>query len=187
MDGTRGPRADHIDEIRARASEELDPALGLTAAPKVDGTVYLTHFPSYCVQISAAPDVTDPITGRKTVGRPVRAMFAEGRYVNNAKDPRKLYDSVDADGNAVKLTMRQWIDEVLQKNSRFGKPGSGADYWLATDAVRMAQAAAKASAKATLRSLAKQNPDELKQLLSELTQGEDVDVKMPAPPAAPGA
>jgi hypothetical protein len=74
---------------------------------------------------------------------------------------------------------------VLQANSRFGKPGSGADYWLAEDAQRMAQAAAKANATATLRQLARQNPEELKQLIAELSQGEATDVKMPAPPAGP--
>lgn len=171
MDGTRGPRADHIDEIRARAAEEPDIAQGLTAVPKVDGTVYLSPFPSYCVQVTAPADLTDPITGRKTIGRPIKALFQEGRYVNNAKDPK----------------VRAHIDEVLQSNSRFGLPGSGADYWLAAAAIRMTKAAAKASAMRTLRELAKQNPGELSRVLSELQQGDAADVTMPAPPRAPVA
>lgn len=187
MDGTRGPRADRIDEIRARAEEAPDVAQGLAELPKVDGTIYMSAFPAYCVQITAPADVTDPLTGRKTIGRPVKALFTEGRYVNNAKDPRKVYDSVDKDGRPIKITMREWIDEALQKNSRFGRPGSGADYWLAEDAIRMTKAAAKASAKETLRKLAQQNPDELKQFLAELQQGDDADVKMPAAPAGPAA
>ena len=168
LDGTRGPRADRLDDMRARSEETFAPSLDI---PKVDGTVNLSAFPSYCVQITAPADLTDPLTGRKTVGRPVKALFQEGRYVNNARDPK----------------VRAHIDEVMQSNSRFGKPGSGADYYLASEAMRMSQAAAKANATATLRQLAKQNPDELKQLLAELTQGSDTDVKMPAPPAGPAA
>lgn len=170
LDGTRGPRADRIDEIRARADEVPDAAFGLTAYPKVDGTVYLSPFPLYCVQITAPPDITDPLTGRKTVGRPVKALFQEGRYVNNARDPK----------------VRAHIDAVLQENSRFGRPGQGADYWLAADAVRATQAAAKAGALATLRSIAKQSPEELTKFLSELQQGDATDVTMPAVPTAPG-
>jgi hypothetical protein len=166
LDGTRGPRADRLDDMRAQSEEVFAP--DPNAVPKVDGTVYLSPFPSYCVQITAPADLVDPVTGRKTVGRPVRAQFAEGRYVNNAKDPK----------------IRKHIDEVMQSNSRFGKPGSGADYYLAEDARRMSQAAAKANATATLRALAKQNPEELKQLLADLQQGTDTDVKMPAPPSA---
>lgn len=171
MDGTRGPRADTIDAIRARADEVDDIAQGLAEVPKVDGTVYLSAFPAYCVQITAPADVTDPLTGRKTIGRPVKALFTEGRYVNNARDPK----------------VRAHIDKVMQENSRFGLPGRGADYWLAEAAIRMTKAAAKASAKQTLKQLARENPDELRQLVAELQQGEATDVVMPAPPAAPGA
>ena len=168
LDGTRGPRADRLDDMRAQSEEAFSPSLDV---PKVDGTVYLSAYPAYCVLITAPADVTDPITGRKTVGRPTKALFADGRYVNNARDPK----------------MRAYIDSVLQGNSRFGKPGSGCDFYLAEDAQRMAQAAAKANATATLRQLAKQNPAELKQLIAELEQGTDTDVVMPAVPAQPGA
>ncbi len=168
LDGTRGSRADRIDDMREQSEREFEPSIEV---PKVDGTVYLSQFPSYCVQITAPADLTDPLTGRKTVGRPVKALFQEGRYVNNARDPK----------------VRKHIDEVMQSNSRFGKPGSGCDYYLAEEAQRMSQAAAKANATATLRQLAKQNPDELKQLLAELQQGADTDVVMPAPPAGPAA
>lgn len=171
MDGTRGPRADRIDEIRARAEETPDVAQGLTEVPKVDGTVYLSAFPAYCVQITAPADVTDPLTGRKTIGRPVKALFTEGRYVNNARDPK----------------LRAHIDEVMQSNSRFGKPGSGCDYWLAEEAIRMTKAAAKANATATLKRLAQENRDEFKALIAELQQGDATDIKMPAVPNAPGA
>jgi len=169
LDGTRGPRADRLDDMRAQSEERFAP--DPTAVPRVDGTVYLSPYPSYVVQITAPADLTDPITGRKTVGRPVSAKFDNGRYVNNARDPK----------------VRKHIDEVMQSNSRFGKPGSGADYYLADEATRMAQAAAKANATATLRQLARQNPDELKQLIAELTQGTDTDVVMPAAPAGPAA
>lgn len=168
LDGTRGPRADRVDEMRAQSEETFAPSLDI---PKIDGTVYLSQYPGYMVQISAPADLVDPVTGRKTIGRPITARFSEGRYVNNARDPK----------------VRKHIDDVMQANSRFGKPGSGADYYLAAEAMRMSQAAAKANAKATLRQIAKQNPEELKQLLAELTQGSDTDVTMPAPPAGVGA
>lgn len=169
LDGTRGPRADRMDDMRAQSETVADytPA----EMPKVDGTVYLSMYPSYCVQITAPADVTDPITGRKTIGRPVKALFTEGRYVNNARDPK----------------LRAHIDEVMQSNSRFGKPGSGCDYWLAEEAIRMTKAAAKANATATLKRLAQENRDEFKALIAELQQGDATDQVMPAPPNAPGA
>lgn len=168
LDGARGSRADRVDDMRAQSEESFSPSLDV---PKIDGTVYLSQYPSYCVQVTAPADLVDPLTGRKTVGRPVKAQFQEGRYVNNARDPK----------------VRKHIDEVLQSNSRFGKPGSGCDYYLAEEAMRMSLAAAKANATSTLRQLAKQNPEELKQLLAELQQGTDTDVKMPAAPVQPTA
>ena len=181
LDGTRAPRADRLDDMRAMADAQPEMP---SAMPKVDGTVYLSPFPSYRVQISAPADLVDPVTGRKTLGRPVTALFVEGRYVNNARDPRKMYESVDKDGKPVKLTMREWIDETLQKNSRFGRPGSGSDFWLAEEAVRMTQAAAKANATATLKRLAAERPDEFKALVAEIAQGDATDQTMPAPPSA---
>lgn len=163
LDGSRGPRAERIDDIRAEV--EQDAAQGLTDVPKVDGTVYLSMYPGYMVQISAPADVTDPLTGRKTIGRPVVAKFVEGRYVNNARDKK----------------LRAYIDEEMQRKTRFGKPGTGADYWLAEDAIRMTRAAAKASALATLRSMPKEALDEF---LGELKQGDASDQTMPAAPIA---
>jgi len=120
------------------------------------------------VQVTAPADLVDPVTGRKTVGRPISARFQEGRYVNNARDPK----------------VRAHVDEVLQANSRFGKPGTGSDYWLADDAIRMTKAAAKANAAATLRALASENRAEFDALVAELSQGDATDEKMPAPAGA---
>ena len=167
LDGTRGPKADRIDDMRAGSEAAFEPSL---AIPKVDGTVYLSMYPMYRIQVTAPADITDPITGRKTIGRPTVAAFAEGRYVNNAKDPK----------------LRKHIDEVLQSNSRFGKPGSGCDFWLAEDAIRMTKAAAVANAKATLRQLAQSNPDEFREVVAAIQQGDATDEKMPAPPSGPG-
>ena len=165
LDGTRAPRADRLDDMRAMADAQPEMP---SAMPKVDGTVYLSPFPSYCVQITAPADLVDPVTGRKTVGRPVKALFQEGRYVNNARDPK----------------VRKHIDDVMQSNSRFGRPGSGSDFWLAEEAVRMTQAAAKANATATLKRLAAERPDEFKALVAEIAQGDATDQTMPAPPGA---
>lgn len=165
LDGTRAPRADRLDDMRAMADAQPEMP---SAMPKVDGTVYLSPFPSYCVQITAPADLVDPVTGRKTVGRPVKALFQEGRYVNNARDPK----------------VRKHIDDVMQSNSRFGRPGSGADFWLAEEAVRMTQAAAKANATATLKRLAAERPDEFKALVAEIAQGDATDQVMPPPGGA---
>lgn len=165
LDGTRAPRADRLDDMRAMADAQPEMP---SVMPKVDGTVYLSPFPSYCVQITAPADLVDPVTGRKTVGRPVKALFQEGRYVNNARDPK----------------VRKHIDDVMQSNSRFGRPGSGSDFWLAEEAVRMTQAAAKANATATLKRLAAERPDEFKALVAEIAQGDATDQTMPAPPSA---
>lgn len=128
----------------------------------------MSAFSSYCVLVSAPADVVDPITGRKTVQRPTKAQFKDGRYVNNAKDKK----------------LRDWIDSVLQSNTRFGKPGSGCDFWLAEDAIRMTKAAAKANATETLKRLAAENRDEFNKLVAELQQGDATDEKMPAAPVA---
>ncbi len=128
----------------------------------------MSAFSSYCVLVSAPADVVDPITGRKTVQRPTKAQFKDGRYVNNAKDKK----------------LRDWIDSVLQSNTRFGKPGSGCDFWLAEDAIRMTKAAAKANATETLKRLAAENRDEFDKLVAELQQGDATDEKMPAAPVA---
>ncbi len=128
----------------------------------------MSAFSSYCVLVSAPADVVDPITGRKTVQRPTKAQFKDGRYVNNAKDKK----------------LRDWIDSVLQSNTSFGKPGSGCDFWLAEDAIRMTKAAAKANATETLKRLAAENRDEFDKLVAELQQGDATDEKMPAAPVA---
>jgi len=166
LDGTRGPRATRFEDMRSRSEVAFDATPAVM--PKVDGTVYLSAFPGYMVQVTAPADLTDPITGRKTLGRPTKALFVEGRYVNNARDPK----------------LRAHIDEVLQGNSRFGKPGAGADYWLAEDAIRMTRAASKASALATLRSMPKET---VEQFIAELRQGDATDAVMPASPSGIGA
>lgn len=164
LDGARGPRADRFEDMREQAEATYSPA------PRVapEGTTYMSAFSSYCVLVSAPADVVDPITGRKTVQRPTKAQFKDGRYVNNAKDKK----------------LRDWIDSVLQSNTRFGKPGSGCDFWLAEDAIRMTKAAAKANATETLKRLAAENRDEFDKLVAELQQGDATDEKMPAAPVA---
>jgi len=164
LDGARGPRADRFDDMR----EQSEAAYSPTPRLAVDGTVYMSAYSGYCVLVSAPADVVDPITGRKTVGRPTKAQFKDGRYVNNAKDKK----------------LRDWIDSVLQSNTRFGKPGSGCDFWLAEDAIRMTKAAAKANATETLKRLAAENRDEFDRLVAELQQGDATDEKMPAAPVA---
>ena len=166
LDGTRGPRDTRFEDMRSQSEAAFDATPAVM--PKVDGTVYLSAFPGYMVQVTAPADLTDPITGRKTLGRPTKALFVEGRYVNNARDPK----------------LRAHIDEVLQGNSRFGKPGAGADYWLAEDAIRMTRAASKASALATLRSMPKET---VEQFIAELRQGDATDAVMPASPSGIGA
>ena len=175
LEGTRSPRSDRLDDMRAASEAPFDPTGDLETRPKVEGTVYISMYPGYMVQLSAPADIIDPVTGKKTVGRPIVARFFEGRYVNNARDDKRKYDG---------LTLREFIDRELQGKTAFGKPGNGAHYWLADEAVRMAQAAAKANATSTLRNLAKTNPSEFAQLVAELTQGVETDVVMPPAPGA---
>ena len=51
----------------------------------------------------------------------------------------------------------------------------------------MTKAAAVANAKATLRQLAQSNPDEFREVVAAIQQGDATDEKMPAPPAGPAA
>ena len=168
IDGTRGPKADRLEDMRAQSEQEHDALAGHVARGKVEGTVYLSMYPGYIVQLSAPADITDPFTGKKKIGRPVRAVFSDGRYVNNARD----------------LELRKFIDTELQSKTMFGLPGSGAHYWLADAAMKMAQAAAKANAGATLRKLREQNPAEFEEFVAELKQGDATDAVMPAAPSA---
>src|SRR3972149_11739583 len=86
LDGTRGPRDTRFEDMRSQSEAAFDATPAVM--PKVDGTVYLSAFPGYMGQWTAPADLTDPITGRKTIGRPTKAQVVEGRYVNNARDPK---------------------------------------------------------------------------------------------------
>jgi hypothetical protein len=157
--GTRGPRTDRIEDMR-QAAERAETEPVQVGPRRKQGTVYVSKFRRYRVQVTAPADVVDPLTGRKTRGIPVVAKFDEGVYVNDTKD----------------LTQRAAIDTFLQENPYFGKYGSGAEFWLADDQESSIKAAKLKSARETLKSLPR---EAVAAFMAELQQGKDEDHTLP--------
>jgi hypothetical protein len=160
--GMRGPRSDRIADMReveARDPEQVQ--VPPVAKKNSKDTLYLSKFPSYKVTITSPGDIVNPVTGQRTVQRGITADFKNGQYRNSAKD---------------KAT-RKLIDDALQKNSRFGKPGSGCDYWLASDQEAAIKKAKLDQARATLKEL----PAEVvAEFMENLKQGDAEDHQLPA-------
>lgn len=157
--GTRGPRTERIDSMRA-ASEAAETEPVQVGPQRRNGTVYVSKFRRYRVQVTAPADVVDPLTGRKTRGVPVKAQFEDGVYVNDTKD----------------LELRAKIDTYLQENPYFGKYGSAAEFWLASDQESTLKAAKLKSARDTLKSLP---PEAVAAFVAELQQGDAEDHVLP--------
>lgn len=157
--GTRGPRSDRIDAMRQAADRaETEPVQ--VGPRRKEGTVYISKFRRYRVQVTSPADVVDPLTGRRTRGVPVKAQFEEGVYINDAKD----------------LAKRAEIDNFLQENPYFGKYGSGAEFWLASDQEVTVKEAKLKSARDVLKSLP---PEAVAAFMAELRQGKSEDHTLP--------
>jgi len=160
LDGIRGPRADRIEAMRQAAERESEPAQVPVRAAQRDGTVYISKFRRYRVQVTSPADIIDPLTGRKTRGVPVCAKFDEGVWVNDAKD----------------LKLRAQIDEFLQQNPYFGRYGTNAEFWLASEQEAAIKSAKLRQARDTLRSLP---PEAVAAFMQEIRQGKDEDRELP--------
>ena len=160
--GMREPRSNRLDEMRQVEARdpELVQVLPLSHAQK-GATVYLSKFPSYRVTITSPGDLINPISGQRTIQRGIVAKWKEGRYVNDAKDK----------------TTRKLVDETLQKNSKFGKPGPGCDYWLASAQEAAIKEAKLKNARETLSELPK---EVVAEFLKSLKQGGEADHSLPA-------
>ena len=160
--GMREPRSTRLEamaEVEARDPEQIQ----VQAAPvKKNETLYLSKFPSYRVTITSPGDAIHPVTGQRTVQKGITALFKGGQYRNSVKDK----------------TTRKLIDDTLQKNSRFGKPGKdNPDYWLASDQEEAIKKAKLDQARAVLESL----PEEVKaEFLGTLKKGDKADHQLPA-------
>lgn len=161
--GMREPRSTRLEamqEVEARDPEQVQ--VQPVADEKKLGKLYLSKFPSYRVTITSPGDVTHPVTGQKTIQKGITALFQNGQYRNNAKD---------------KAT-RKLIDDTLQRNSRFGKPGKdNPDFWLASDQEKAIAERRLAEAKTTFASLSKEVKAEV---LAEFEQGSKADHSLPA-------
>jgi len=147
-----------MQEVEARDPELVQVQ---SAVVKKNETLYLSKFPAYRVTITSPGDIINPVTGQRTVQRGVTVQFKNGQYRNGTKNK----------------TTRKLIDDTLQKNSRFGKPGSdNPDYWLASDQEQAIKEARLNQARATLESL----PEEVKaEFLATLKQGSEGDHALP--------
>lgn len=158
--GTRGPRSERIESMREVEERALTEPAQVGLRHK-NGTVYISKFRRYRVQITAPADVVDPATGRKIVGRPVTAKFEEGVWTNDVKN----------------LAERERIDSYLQENPYFGKYGSGAEFWLASDQEQTVKAAKLRAARDTLKSLP---AEAVSAFIREIQQGTKDDHDLPS-------
>jgi hypothetical protein len=141
MRSGRDTRMESMAEMeRKEHNPELSQVVGLD--PK-KGTIYISKFPSYRVQITSPGDTINPVTGQRTRNRGIVAVFKQGRYQNTEKDKRT----------------REMVDKTLQENSRFGTPGK-ADYWLASAQTEMIREQKLISARKTLEELPQEVKDD---------------------------
>lgn len=142
LEGMRAPRSVRVDDMRAAAEAPVSTPLPVESdRPE---TVYVAKDRCYRVQVTAPRTYSDPATGiRSVAGEMIVAVFAEGVYRNNDRNPEK----------------RALIDKVLQANPYFGKFGSSAHFWLASDQRARTADAQLTSALNTLRALPKSAVD----------------------------
>jgi hypothetical protein len=124
-------------------------------------TVYVSKYRRYRVQITAPRTYTDPMGVRTSGGKMLVAMFDDGVYRNNERDPKT----------------RKLIDELLQANPYFGKFGSNADFWLASEQQAQLEGAQVQSALNTLKALPRET---VEQFVAELRQGDADDHTLPS-------
>jgi len=165
MSGMRNPRSERLEKIRE------DTEAAYTAPSNVaqgeQETVYVSRVRRYRVQITCAPDIIDPFTGQRQIGRNLAIVFEDGVYRNRE-------DRLHPERRAL-------IDRTLQSNPYFGKFGqAGADFWLASEQNDAVQANKLKAAAATLKSLPKEVLEDF--LAAALTPSDATDHKLPAPP-----
>lgn len=157
ISGTRAPRTVRLEEARAKGVPEP-----VTPSAIAGVNVYVARDRRYRVQITAPQSYIGPDGRKQSGGKMLVALFDEGVYRNNHRDPK----------------VRQLIDEALQSNPYFGPFGSStAHYWLASDQADKMAEARKQSALATLKALPKEAVD---QFVAELRQGDQEDHSLPA-------
>lgn len=161
LDGMRAPRSVRLEQIKA-ASEAASALPNPKSTP--DFNIYVSKFRRYRVQTMATRGYIDPGTGRKIEGTTISALFDEGVYRNNHRDPK----------------VRAQIDESLQSNPYFGKFGSAAHFWLASDQNAKMEDMRIKSALDTLKSMPR---EAVEKFVADLHQGSAEDHELP-PPAA---
>jgi hypothetical protein len=159
--GKREPRSTRIEAMqKVEAADPERVQVPPVSKSQKGAVVYLSKFPNYRVQITSPGDHINPATGQRTIVRGIVVKFKQGRYINDLKDK----------------TSRKLVDETLQNNSRFGVPGSGCDFWLASAQETAIKEAQLREAKATLESL----PEEVvAEFVSTLKRGDKGDHALP--------
>lgn len=172
--GMRGPRDTRVESMQEIERKDSNPELAQVSIAGLDpkkGTLYLSKYPSYRVQITAPGDTINPVTGHRTRTRGITAVFKNGRFLN---------DGSKADPGASKKqreAVRQMIDDRLQSNYRFGKPGQ-ADFWLAEEQETVLKERSLEQARKVFRSLPKEVVDAE---IAALQKGDAADHEVPAP------
>lgn len=160
LDGMRAPRSVRLEQMKVAAeAEETLP----TAKAAADHTVYVSKYRRYRVQVASPQSFVDPTTGRRSAaGKMIVAIFDEGVYRNKERDPKT----------------RKMIDEVLQSNPYFGKFGSTAHFWLASEQNAVMEETRIKSALDTLKSMPR---EAVEKFVADLQQGESEDHELPPP------
>lgn len=158
LDGLRAPRAVRLESMAARAAAG-EPLPQPLEQPGV--TVYVSKFRRYRVQITSPLHTVNPMTGQPIPGgRELVAQFDEGVFRNTEADPEA----------------RALIDQTLQRNKYFGKFGSNADFWLASEQQATLESRRLETALATLRGLPK---EAVERFVADLKQGTETDHALP--------
>lgn len=142
LSGLRQPRAVRMEEQMA-AVGAVAPSTPEAPTALAGVNVYVSKYRRYRVQITSPQTVIGPDGRKQTGGKMLVAQFDEGVYRNTHPDP----------------ATRALIDETLQSNKYFGKFGSTAEFWLASEQNERTKAAAIEAALRTLRTLPKEAVD----------------------------
>lgn len=156
--GQRGPRSERIEAMRAAADADPEQVQVPAHMTQMDGTLYMSKYPSYTVQLTSPATIVDPLTGRKQTGQPIKAQFKNGAWLNAEKNKN----------------LRKQIDEQMQANSRYG---IGLDFWLEADFRAAVKVAEKRKVKNLLSSMKR---EEVEAFIAELKQGTEADHTLPA-------
>jgi hypothetical protein len=123
-------------------------------------TVYMSSASRYRVQLTAPKGFSTMDGVKHDGGRMLVAQFEDNRYTNHGVDAAE----------------RALIDQLMQRNKYFGKPGGHSHFWLASEQARIIEIQKKEQVRKTLAAMPQ---EELAAFVAELKAGEKLDHELP--------